>query len=58
MRGRNITWSLIALGGVFALLGPIFVHPAPDNFTKLLYITAVGAVILGLGLGRLPLARE
>jgi hypothetical protein len=58
MRGRSLTWLLIAAGAVLGGMGPIFVHPAPDNLRKLLIITAIGAVILGLGLGRLPLARE
>ena len=58
MRGRSVTWSMLILGAVFALMGPIFVHPAPENLTKLLIISAVGAAIFGLGVGRLPIARE
>jgi hypothetical protein len=39
-------------------MGPVFVHASADNVKRLLIVTALGAVILGLGLGRLPLARE
>jgi hypothetical protein len=58
LRGRPATFSLIIIGAVFGLMGPLFVHASADNMKRLLIITAVGAVILGLGLGRLPLARE
>ena len=58
MRGRSVTWSMLILGAVLALMGPIFVHPAPENLMKLLVVSAIGAAIFGLGVGRLPLARE
>ena len=58
LRGRTATLGLIVMGGVLALMGPLFVHASPDNVKRLLIVTALGAVILGLGLGRLPPARE
>jgi hypothetical protein len=58
MRGRTATLGLILIGAVLALMGPVFVHATADNVKRLLIVTALGAVILGLGLGRLPPARE
>ena len=58
MRGRSVTLALILFGAALAAIGPIFVHPAPENLTRILIVTAFGAIVLGFGLGRLPLGRE